>query len=282
MLAQHSSGGGSSAGSSGGGGSHGGSAGGGGSHSSSSGGSSSSGSSHSSGGSAAHGSSVSHGSSGHSSSSGSASNHSGGRESHSNAAHSMREPNSGLRAKTEPSTKRGFFSFLRHSIGVRKPKPEPGPKPVADLRHRICLNGPCTVCPTGQVHAGGGCAGGFTANHTSNFCSRLGIWSSSACLQQNPYWDECGGLRMALERQAQRMQAAESAQQSACAAGPRQECSEMTSTAQSEASLYREFENRYRMCRQSSPTRYWSGRYAIGGYSSGLRFDPLGIDLDYP
>ena len=294
-LAQHSTtgvGGGSSGGGSS-------SSGGGGSHSSSSGGSSSSGShsggssgnsgsSHSSGGSVSHssgahssGGSVSHGSSGHSSSSAAASFHSGVRESHSNAVHSIREPNAGLRGKTEPSEKRSFFSFLRHPFRRPVPKPEPPTKPVADLRRRICLTGPCAVCPTGQAHVGGGCVGTVVAKHTNNFCSRWDIWSGGACLLQTRFLDDCSGLRMAMEQQARRMQAAEAAQQSAFSTGSRQDCSDLTSTWQSEASLYRTLQDRYRLCQQRSLSVYPFSSFGGLSYSPGLLFDPLGMDLDY-
>jgi len=299
MLAQHSSGGGSS----GGGGSHGGSSGGssssGGSHTS--GGGSASHGSGSSGSSASHGSS-SHGSSSHGSSSysSSGSHGSSGRsapsvtvasrssltESHSNPSSSIREPNAGMRAGTKPTEKRGFFSFLRHPVGKPKPRldltstPAPKPVPVTDLRHRVCLRGPCTVCPTGQVHSGGACVGGFVHYHTNNFCSGWGIWNSAACLQRNNY-DDCLGLRTALEQQAARLQSAESAERNACANGLGEECSAMSSTAQSEASLYRELENRYRQCRQRSFTAFPYRGLTVGGYSGDWLFDPLSVDIEY-
>jgi hypothetical protein len=78
------------------------------------------------------------------------------------------------------------------------------------------------------------------------------------------------------------MQAAESAQQSACSAGHSQECSDLASTAQSEASLYRSLQERYRMCQQRSPMAYPFGGYGRWNYSSGLLFDGLEMDLDYP
>jgi len=265
-FAQHSSGGGSSGGSSGGG-----------SHSTSSGGSSSSSSSassHSSGGSVSHGSSV------HGSNSGSASSTSPTRESHSSTERSIREQNAGAQSKTVHSEKKSFFSFLRHPFRKPEPKPDPKAKLVADRRRPICVHGRCLVCPAGQAYAGGGCVG-RVANHRNNFCSASELWSGGACLLQTRFLDDCSGLRMAMERQAQRMQAAESAQQSACTTNSRQGCSDLTSTAQSEANLYRALQDRYRLCQQRALPVNPFGRAAVWSYSHGLLFDPLSFDLDY-
>jgi len=263
MLAQHSSGGGG--GSSGGGG-------GGGSHGGSSGGSSfsgSSGSGHSSGGSA------SHGSSGHNSSSGSTSSHFGWRGSQSHAQHSIREPNGGLRTRTAQPAKRGFFSFLRHPF--RKPER----KPLADLRRRpICVKGACPVCPTGQVHSGGGCVPAILIRNRNWLCSPWETWSGGDCLLQTRFLDDCSGVRMAMEQQAQRMRAAEAAAQSACSTGARQDCSDLTSAAQSEANLYRELQNRYQQCRQRSLTFYPFSGFGLWSYSPGLSLEGE-RNLDY-
>jgi hypothetical protein len=288
VLAQHSSGG--SSASSGGGSS---SSGGGGSHSSSSGGSSSSGSSggsHSSGGSSSssHSSSgsVSHGLSGHSSSvhgssSAPASSHSGVREPRSNAVHSVREPNAGMRGRTEPTGKRNFFSFLRHPF--RKPEPKAAPQSllVTDVKHPICWHGHCPVCPTGQARVGGVCGGTGVVNNTRNYCALGEAWSGNACLLQTSSPYECSSLRRSLQQQEQRMQSAQAAQQSACSAGPSQDCSDLTSTSQGEASRYRTLLDQYRMCQQRSYNVNPFGRPAGSRYSQGLLFDPLEFDLDW-
>jgi hypothetical protein len=282
VLAQHSST--SSSASSGGGSS---SSGGGGSHSSSSGGSSSSGSSggsHSSGGSSSSshssGGSVSHGSSGHSSSSASASSHSSVREPHSNSAHPVLEPNTGMRARTEPTAKRNFFSFLRHPFRRPAPKPAPQTLRVTDLRRPICWRGHCPVCPAGQARVGGVCGGTVAVNNTRNFCSQGEAWNGNACLLQTSYAYDCSALSMSLRQQEQRMQSAQAAQQSACSAGPSQDCSDLTSTSQGEASRYRTLQDRYRMCQQRSFNVNPFGRPAGSGYSQGLLFDPLELDFD--
>jgi hypothetical protein len=293
MLAQHSSGGGGSSGGS----SSSGGGGGGGSHSGgSSGGSSSSGSSgggHSSGGSASPsssspssnshsaGGSGSHGSSGHSSSAAPAPSHATVNNAHSNNMHSVREPNAGMHARTETPEKRTFFSFLRHPFRKPEPKPEPTTKPVADLRRPICLRGRCAACPTGQARVGGVCGGRVVSNNTRTFCQLGLIWNGNACVQQTRFPDDCSAQRIAMERQARSRRDAEAAQRRACAAGLGQECSDMTSAAQSEADLYRTLQDQYRTCQQRSLRTNPFGHPAGVSSSHGRSFDPFEFDLDY-
>jgi len=266
-LAQHSSAGsgGSSAGSS----SSGPPAGG--SHVSSSNFSGTSGASHSS-----VGGSVSHGSSARSSSLGTATSRSCVRGSQLNPSHTTFAPNRGVQAKLAQPEKRSFLSFLRHPF--RKPEP----KPVPDLRRRICLKGPCLACPAGQVRAGGGCAETAVAKNSYNYCSRGEIWSGGSCLLQTRFLDDCNGLRLALDQQAQRMQAADSAQQAACLPGATQDCSEWTGKAQSEASLYRSLQERYRQCQLRSYDAFSYGRYGNAGQWPGWLFEPAYFGVDYP
>ena len=295
-FAQHSSGGGgggsSSSGSSGaggGGGSHGGgggsssSGGSGGGHSSSSSGSSSS--AHSSGGSSSHGSSG-HGSSGNSSIATPTSTHPGVNNSrpvtnsHTNHEPSVREPSTNARARTEMPEKRSFFGFLRHPFR----KPEPKATPVTNLRRPIpCLKGPCAVCPPGQAHAGG-CGGAFYIRHQHTHCTSGEIWNGGACLLQTQFLDSCNSLRMTMQRQQQRMQAAESARQSACAAGSSQICMDSTSSAQSESALYRTLQERYQRCMQRSASYPFArlGGFGYGGYSAGRLFEPFELQFNYP
>jgi hypothetical protein len=180
-------------------------------------------------------------------------------------------------AKIQHAEKRGFLSFLRHPL--RKPEP----KPVADLRHRICLKGPCQVCPTGQnPNGGGGCSGTYVADNNRYFCSQFGLWSSSACAARTTtFLSDCVAERMAMERQARNLQDAESAQHAACSSGTPQECSDMTATSQSENNLYRELQRRYNDCRQRSLTAYPYGRSAFGSYSGWSLTDPLTLDAAY-
>lgn len=284
-FSQHSSGGGGGSssgggGGSGGGGSHGGSSGGssgGGSHSSAS-GSSGSSSGHSSGGSNSH-----NGSSSHSAIARNANSVSRLNSLHGPSERNPRTPGkSGLADRVTP--KRTLFSFLRHPFR----KPEPKPKSVADLRHRICFNGPCPVCPTGATGGRGGCTGIPIPEHRHNFCSQREIWSGGACLAGTNFLDNCSGLRLAMEHQAQRMQAAQASQQQACAAStqvaPSQECSALSRTAQSEASLYRTWQERYNRCQQGSRTAYPSSVNGIRmlRYSRGGLIEPLAMEWSYP
>jgi hypothetical protein len=93
---------------------------------------------------------------------------------------------------------------------------------------------------------------------------------------------DCGGLRMALEQQEQRMRQAETERQHACSSGTAQECSDLTNTSRGENSLYQRLEERYRQCRQRSFGTYSFGNYGYGNYPTGQLFDPLLIDVDNP
>lgn len=202
------------------------------------------------------------------------------RDDHSSAVRSLRgELNTGsqrsLEARPAQPVKRGFLSFLRHPF--RRPQPQP----VADLRHRICLDARCQVCPSGQRQAGGGCVGAVVPSQINNLCSRWDISSGGTCLLHTRFLDDCSGLRMALDQQARRMRAAELAQQSACATGAAQ-CSDLTSASQSESSLYRALADRYRLCEYQSFTAHPLNRYRIWGASSDSMSDSLWIGLDYP
>ena len=288
-FAQHSSGGGgggsSSSGSSGG-GSHGGgggsssSGGSGGSHSS--GGSGSSSSAHNSGGSSSHGSSE-HGSSGNGSSAHSSSAH--GSIATPTSTHlgvnNSRPVNTGAR-RTEMPEKRGFFGFLRHPFRRQPPNPQPQPKPVADLRRPVpCLRGPCAVCPPGQSHAGG-CGGTFYIRHERVHCTSGEIWTGGACLLQTQFVDSCNALRRTLQRQEQRMRAAESQQQNACAASSSQACIDSASSAQSEAALYRSLQQQYQRCMQRSLSSQPFAAFGLRGYAAGRLIEPFDLEFNYP
>ena len=306
-FAQHSSGGGgsgSSGGSSGGGSHGGGSSGGssssassGGGHSSagssssthSSGGSGSGASAHSSGGAASHVSSVHSPSSAPTSSRSSVSNARTNRVQSNhlpndhvqNNVRSIRQPNTGTQGKTPISEKRSFFSFLRHPFRRPEPNPPPKTKPVADLRRPVCFRGPCAVCPPGQAHAGG-CGGTFYERHQRSHCTAGEIWSGGECLLQTQFLDSCVGLRMAIQRQQQRVQAADSTRQSACAAGSSQACLDLTSAVQGEAGFYRTLQEQYQRCMQRSLATYPFTGFGYGGPPTGLLFEPLDLQLNYP
>jgi hypothetical protein len=224
------------------------------------------------------GGAVAHPSSARGSSSASTAPHLDLRESTSNAnaTRSIREPNTGMKATTAQPEKRSFLSFLRHPF--KRPQPAPEPTAVANLRHRVCLSGPCTACPAGQASVGGGCAPAVSATHIHRFCPAGEIWSGGACLLQVRFMDDCSSLRLMMERQAQSMQAAQSARQGACSGGTTQECSALDSTAQSESGLYKALQQRYRQCLQRSRTAYSFSGFPFNAYSTGLRFEPFGID----
>lgn len=167
-------------------------------------------------------------------------------------------------ARVERPEKRGFFSVLRH------PFQKPGRKPVADLWLRSCVRGWCRVCAIGakgKVR----CTETIANNlEPMNFCSHRQIWSGDSCLQQTNFLHACSGLLAVLERQAKRRQAADSAQLSACSAGITQECTEATSRAQSESSLYQSLQEKYQQCRR----RAW-GTHSSTGQAAMVSPHPL-------
>ena len=150
---------------------------------------------------------------------------------------------------------------------------------TANLRYKICFKGPCLVCPAGQAH-GGACAE-LAQNRRHNVCSQGEIWSGGSCLLQANFLDDCSGLRTAMERQAQRMQEADSAQQNSCSNPTSQECSDRGRTAQSEANLYRTLQARYQACQGRARTASPLSGLGTWRYSQGLRSDPLGMELNY-
>lgn len=272
-FAQHGGGGGG--GGSSGGGSSGGGSSGGGSHGGGGGGSSSSGGSggHSSGG----------GGGGHSSSSGGHSSGSPGSGAHGSkgssvtrtgGASSIREPNGTLQSKSAPE-KRTFFSFLRHPFRKPEPKAAMAPRPP------VCLKGPCRICPPGQ--AGRGCIAGPPAyvHHVHDECRYPLFWTGSSCLAFTPAYDLCGALLRESQRQGERMQAAQTAEQNACSQGQSQTCSEATASRQNEESLYQRALDRYRRCRMGGSVSHHftgSGLPDIGG---GLSYDPFRLESRY-
>lgn len=280
MLAQHSSGGGggsSGSSSSGGGGSHGGgsysaasSSSGGGFHGGSSGGGHASGGGHVSG-----GRSASHGSGGHSSNvRGTTSASNTTRETRSNLVHSTANLRPG--SQSVHAEKRTFFSFLRHPF--RKPEP----KQVADLRHPVCLRGPCQVCPNGQIASSGGCGGTIHARRHYNYCSRAQLWSGDSCLLGMNFLDDCEAYRIAMQQQAERVRSAEMMRQNACESTAPQSCADANSALQSEESLYRQFAVRYQQCRVRLPYVYSYGGWGFGFPATGPRwFDSMSFDLNY-
>lgn len=85
-----------------------------------------------------------------------------------------------------------------------------------------------------------------------------------------------------MERQEQRMRAADLRQQNACAAGSSQFCMDSASAAHSEADLYRTLQARYQHCMQHSIGGYPFAGFGFRGYSAGLLYEPLEMEFDYP
>jgi hypothetical protein len=272
LLAQHGGGGGgggasggSSGGSSGGGGSHGG-GGGGFSGTSSSGGGHSSGS-HSSGTSASHAA----GSSSHSITTSSTSNAPrSNTERIRDITHvSMIEPTAAEPSKATPE-KRGLFSFLRHPF--RKSEP------VVEFRHPVCWRGVCRVCPVAQIPGAGGCVTPHLFLRNTNLCSHAQIWSGTC--QQTRFLDDCSGLRAALQRQTRRLEAAAAARQNACSFGATQECADLASQVDSEASLYGALQQKLNQCvaRSRSPQAYRNNATPLHNFTN----FSVDINIDRP
>jgi hypothetical protein len=193
----------------------------------------------------------------------------------SNLRHSPRELNLAPQLRPAPPERRSFGTFLRHPFR----KPEPKTKAVANIVRPFCFRGHCPVCPGGQMR-GGGCAAPVIPTSQRNGCSYQNLWNGNTCLGQIYFANDCGGLRMALEQQLERMRQAESMMQGDCE-GAGQECSESTAGWNSQTSLYRALQSRYRSCLAQSASVFPFGGYMIRGFGSDLFFEPLSFELDY-
>jgi hypothetical protein len=114
--------------------------------------------------------------------------------------------------------------------------------------------------------------------------SRRGCWSQGAwngICRPTQLLDGCSGLRFALDQQLRRMQAAESTMQNGCGGGATPECSQTTAAWNSQASLYRALQAKYRSCLAQPANVYPFGGHLIVGYGAGLRFEPLSADVRY-
>jgi hypothetical protein len=175
-------------------------------------------------------------------------------------------------AKIEIQEHKGFLGFLRHPF--RKSEPVREIKIVGERRHPpFCKGGHCPVCPAGRASCG-------YLYHERTACSSGDLWNGGSCLLQTQFLDKCSGLRMALQRQQQRMAAAESIRRSACAAGS-PDCSSATTAWQSEESLYRTLSARYTQCQRQSTGAYSMGGYGFRGYGPRTSFDPLRAESNY-
>ena len=174
--------------------------------------------------------------------------------------------------KTQTREHRSFFGFFRRPFGKHET--------ATDLRHRICLSGPCVVCPSGGGHKiGGGCAGAAVVS-TRNVCASGQYWNGGACFGQTSFPNDCSAQRQALQQQAQRMQTAQAEQQSACSTGPSQDCSDRTSASQNEEARYSTLQEQYRVCRQRTVSGNPFGHNASSTSSRGLLLDPLKMGVE--
>ena len=270
-FAQHGGGGGGGSSGGGGGGSSGG-----GSHGGGGGGYSGGSAGHSSGGGGGSGGGHSTSSSGHSSGSPSSGGHGSnaagttrtGPRSPSTATSPIHEPKGTLAAKAAPE-KRTFISVLRH------PFRRPQPKTVVVPHPPFCLKGACRVCPAGNH--GRGCLGG-SGLYVRKQCRYPLVWSGGVCGPPMPVFDPCSALLREMQRRADRMQAAEAAEQSACAQGQSQACSEATATRQNEESGYRAALHRYRGCIPGGALNRGLSGSVLLRQRSGLTDDPFWVD----
>lgn len=208
---------------------------------------------------------------------------------------SIREPRPVAPGRIAEPQKRSFFSFLRHPF--RKPQPRVEAHPNLYLSKPICLRGRCAPpCPVGQVSSRGACVTppitaclpgqiptrtGIGCGHsTRHHCYPGEIWNGGVCIQQNNFLDSCFALRRSLQRQQQRVQAAEATRRSACADGPAQECSEATAAWQSEENLRQSLLLRYQQCQMQSIAANSMG-FGLSAYDSTPWLDDLRFDFDH-
>lgn len=194
---------------------------------------------------------------------------SGGRAPVSDLRYSPRGLNIAPQLRVAPPEKRTFFSYLRHLF--RRPEQKLSSKPT--LVRPICFRGLCTPCPAGQAR-GGGCSAPVIPVQQHYSCPYLGLWNGT-CIGQVQLSDNCAGLRFALQQQLLRMQQAESMMQGNCQGGASQECAETTAGWNSQVSLYRALQSRYRSCMGQTSMLDPFGGMMMAGYGSGLLFDPL-------
>lgn len=180
--------------------------------------------------------------------------------------------------RTAQPEKRGFFGFLRHPLRFRQPEPKP---PVADLRRPVCLRGPCQVCPSGQIATKGGCGGGTGAAYIRNrnrWCSTGFMWNGSGCYAQSEFLDYCSAERFAMNRQAERLNGAQSLELSACSNSTSNECFDARGNRQQEERMFRDLQARYQQCMRRSPNTFSLGGRTLSSYRRGLNFDPTMLD----
>jgi hypothetical protein len=234
------------------------------------------------------------GSSGGHSSGGSGGHSSGGRVSHGSSfrgtsaratnsilagqgtAPNLRYPLHGLNLAPElrsaPAEKRTFFSLLRHPFH----RPERKAPVEANIVLPPCVRGHCKPCSAGTRN----CSAPVIPVQSRRGCWSRGLWNGT-CQWQTQLLDGCGGLRFALDQQFARMQAAESAMQNGCGGGATQGCAETTAASNSQTSLYRALQARYRSCLAQTGNVYPFGGHMAVGSGAGLLFEPLSADVGH-
>jgi hypothetical protein len=188
----------------------------------------------------------------------------------STTVHPIHEPNGALQTKATPE-KRAFFSFLHH------PFHRPRPKTVIVPHPPFCRKGPCRVCPPGK--AGRGCAAN-SGLYVRNECRYPLVWNSGNCVSPMPVYDTCDALLREAQREAQRMQAAQLSEQSACSQGQSQTCMDAAAARQNEEGIYQTTLENYRRCRMRGAS-YPSARSGFPGLGAGLSYDPFRLDLRF-
>jgi hypothetical protein len=182
----------------------------------------------------------------------------------------LHQPNPALQSKS-PAEKRTFFAFLRHPFRRPQSQMAVGPRPP------VCRKGPCRVCPAGKV--GGGCVA--VPVHRQNECRYPGVWNGGLCTPPMLIGDTCSALLREMQRQEQRIEAAEASEQSACAQNQSQACSEQTARRQNEERLYQSALNNYRRCRMGGAVNYRFSGSTVPGYGAWSSYDPFRLELMY-
>jgi len=136
--------------------------------------------------------------------------------------------------KAERTEKRGLFSFLRH------PSRKHQATVAKDLRHRVCLNGSCKVCPAGSsLGSNGACSSTVVAQ--TNLCMSGTYWGSGGCMElENRYLNRCYLYPDAeLEAARKEMEAVRGRMEAVCSKDPASaECSNLNFQYQRAVGLY--------------------------------------------
>jgi hypothetical protein len=94
------------------------------------------------------------------------------------------------------------------------------------------------------------------------------MWSGSNCAMLSHFLlNDCSGLALAAERQAQREELVEGERESTCTRDPvSPECSDLAAKSRSEAFRYNQLQQQYELCRGQGFFPFAGGYYPFGGY----------------